>query len=66
MAALDPGAAESSLGTGRQPGATTRAGLQLPTQGMSAASQTRTQGAAARVGSAGGKPDVGGWVDFGV
>lgn len=66
LAAPVPGAAEGSLGTGRQPGAMAWAGLQLPTPGTSAAMQTRTQGAVSRVGSAGGKPDVGGWVDFGV
>ena len=64
LAALVPGAAESSLGTGRQPGPVARAGLQLPTPGTSAAIQTRTQAAASRVGSAGGKPDVDGCVDF--
>lgn len=66
LAAPVPGAAEGSLGTRRQPGATAWAGLQLPTPGTSAAIQTRTQGAVSRVGSAGGKRDVGGWVDFGV
>lgn len=66
LAALVPGAAESSLGTGRQPGAVAQAGLRLPSPGTSAAIQMRTQGAASSLGSAGGKPDVGTWIDFGV